>query len=98
MELQAFLQWVVASGGAGIITYFALAEIEALANLKPEPKRYVAIGISAVLAVGAYLAMVGMNYMPAPQEWTGWVEQVFLYATTGFGLSQIIHARADLKE
>ena len=96
MELRTFLEWIVASGGAGIITYFLFAEIRALVELKPAPKRYAAFGISAVLAAGAYLAMVGMGYAPAPQAWNGWVEQVFLYATTGFGLSQIIHAKADL--
>ena len=96
MELQTFLEWVIASGGAGIATFFLIQEVKALATLAPAPKRYAAIAISGGIAVAAYLAMVLMGYAPTPQAWNTWVEQVFLYASTGFGLSQIIHGTVAL--
>lgn len=95
MELGEFLPWVT-TAGAGVAAYWLMEEIEALAELAPQMKRRVACVISAALAMGAYLAMIGMGYAVMPAGARGWIEALFAVATGAFGLSQMVHGERRL--
>ena len=95
MELKQFLPWL-STVGAAILAYWLVGEISRTDVLSPKAKRRVAYGIAAVVAVGAYLLMVAMQYVPAPAGWRAWVEALFLVASGSFGLSQLIHGEREL--
>jgi hypothetical protein len=97
MELKAFLQWAVSSGGAGIIAYYLLSRWPWFAAQDAERKRYVAIAATFLLADVLYLALVFAGYDAMPVGVLGWVEALFLTGTTAFGLSQVIHGARDLR-
>lgn len=98
MELRLLITWVVSGGGAGVIGYWLMANIKWLANIpSAETKRYVSYAVVAVVAVVFYALGIGLAYTPVPVGWIGWVEQLVLIGTTAFGLSQLIHARIDLR-
>ncbi len=97
MELKAFLQWAVSSGGAGIIAYFLLGKWRWFAAQDAERKRYVAIAATFLLADALYLALVFAGYDAMPVGVLGWIEALFLTGTTAFGLSQVIHGARDLR-
>jgi ABC-type dipeptide/oligopeptide/nickel transport system permease subunit len=96
MELKELLAWVISGGGAGVFAYFLIERIAALKALAPEPKRYVAIALSGVLAVGAWFIAAAMGYAAWPVGANAWIEQLFSVATYAFALSQIIHGAAKL--
>ena len=96
MELSELLSWVISGGGAAVVAYFLIERVAALKALAPEAKRYVAIALSAVLAVGAWFCAAAMGYAAWPVGANAWIEQLFLIATSAFTLSQIIHGAARL--
>jgi len=93
MELTDFLGWILSGGGAGVLAYFLMDRIPALALLASESKRYVAFGLSALFAMLAFAGLVGLGVQPLPVSAVEWVNKLFLVATSAFALSQIIHAR-----
>jgi len=97
MELKEFLVWFT-TAGAAIAAFYLVEKIARLAELPAEPKRIAAFALAGGLAVAAWLAQVGLAYIPAPVGWVAWVEQVFAVATAAFGLSQLIHGRAVLSK
>lgn len=96
MELREFLAWLTSGVGAGIAAFFLMEKVSYFRNLPPEPKRYAAIALNALIACGAWSLGVAVGYQAAPIGGLAWVEQLFLVGTTAFGLSQVIHARAAL--
>jgi hypothetical protein len=92
MKLQALLSWLASGGGAGVVTYYIIRET-LLETLEPKPKRYVAIGLSFVLACLAFTGLVALGYAEPMGSAQAWVEKLFLVGTSAFGLSQIIHAQ-----
>jgi hypothetical protein len=95
MELRELLVWFT-TVGAAIITYELMDGIPALAAMESRRKRIVAFAMSAGFAILAWLAQVGMLYVPAPVGARAWVEAVFAVGTAAFGLATLIHTR-DLK-
>jgi hypothetical protein len=95
MELRQLLVWFTTIGAA-IITYELMDGIPALAVLEARAKRIVAYAMSAGFAILAWLAQVGMLYVPAPVSARAWAEAVFAVGTAAFGLATLIHTR-DLK-
>jgi len=95
MELSAFLPWVT-TVGAGLLAYWLLDEVPALTRLGPKAKRRLAYILSAAVAILAYLAMMGMHYVPVPADARAWIEVLFVVGTGAFGLSQIIHGEREL--
>lgn len=91
MELRTFLDWII-TGGAGVLAYLFMGWITWLKNLAPKPKRIAAFAISAVIAMVGYTAAVFAGYQEIPVGF-GWVEKLFLMATTAFGLATLIHIR-----
>ena len=95
--LKQALSWIVAGGGAGIITYFVM-ENWIPKTLSAEAKRYVSLAMAAVVAMAAFAGAVGMKYLADPVTVQGWTESLFSVAFVATGLSQVIHGRAKLRE
>jgi len=96
--LQQVLSWVVAGGGAGIVTYFAMENWVPDDLLSHEGKRYLSLALAAVLAMAAFSLSVLLGYQPDPTTVQGWAESLFAVAFVATGLSQVIHGRMKLRE
>ena len=92
MPFKEFLVWVTTIGAA-LITYELIEHVAQLAALESRLKRIVAYAMSAGFAIAAWLAQVGMLYVPAPVGARAWVEAVFAVGTAAFGLATLIHTR-----
>jgi hypothetical protein len=92
MPLKEFLVWLTTIGAA-ILTYELIEHVPKLAALEARTKRIVAYAMSAGFAILAWLAQVGMLYVPAPVGPRAWVEAIFAVGTVAFGLSTLIHTR-----
>jgi hypothetical protein len=95
MELEKILVWVTTPGAAWL-AYWLINNVAWLSAKGPRAKRFWACGISAGLAIAAYLAQIAMQYQPAPVEWRAWIEALVLVGTTAFGLATLIHGAKDL--
>jgi hypothetical protein len=98
MDLKTFLSWA-AEVGAAYLGFWIIERI----TLEGPPstwsalqKRLMAYAITAGLATIAFLALIAMQYTPAPATARGWIEAIFLVSTTAFGLGQIIHGGTKL--
>lgn len=92
---------LVVNGGAGVLVYAWLQKAAWYQNIEaPDVKRWIAAGITAGLAVLAYLALVVLGFAELPQaDWRSWLIQlanIFIGAFVAFGTSQLSHTR-DLK-
>lgn len=96
MELSDFLL-IFVSGGGGVVVYWLMERIPALANLAPEYKRYLSLLLSGLLPIPFWLAGIAMNYWPAPVDWRGWVEAAFAIAAGAILASQAVHGRQKLR-
>jgi len=96
-QLYQMLQWFVAGGGAGVVSYWLMERVPQLANLAAEYKRYASVALSAVLAMVAYSLAVALNYQASPGDLQGWLEALFAAASVAVGLSQVIHGRVKLR-
>lgn len=97
MELQDFLL-IFVSGGGGIVVYWLLEHVPALANLSSEMKRYVSLALAAMLPIPFYLLGVAMQYWSAPADWRSWVESLFAIAAGAVIASQAVHGRRQLRD
>jgi TRAP-type C4-dicarboxylate transport system permease small subunit len=97
MELKEFFVWLVSGGGAGLVAYWLIGVIPWLEDMAPEPKRYVALALTGLLAAGAFAVTVVLGYQSVPGTWLAWVEQIFSVIAVAIGLSQAIHARRVLR-
>lgn len=99
VTLQGFLALFVAGGSiVGVAVYWLMDTVAFLKNLSPAQKRFVSLGMSALLPVAAWLLMLVMGYDAAPLTWQGWVERVFTLALTPILVSQGIHGVRDLRQ
>jgi len=96
--LKLALFWLVGGGGSAVATYFAVERIRPLAELQSEYKRWVSLGLAAVLSMAAYAGAVGLNYVDAPIGWQAWLESLFAVGGLSAGLGQLIHGRAKLSQ
>jgi len=96
-NLKDFLVWVL-TPGAGVLAYWLMENVQFLVDLEARLKRFVAFGLSAVLGILAFLAMVGMGYQAVPVDWRAWVEALFGVAAVAGGLSQILHGLLKLRK
>ena len=97
MELSEFLTWLVNGGGAGIVAYWLMDNLEFLRGLSSEWKRYASLGLAAGLAMLAFAAGVWLGYVDAPAGAQGWLEALFSVAALALGISQAWHGRAKLR-
>ena len=96
-QLYQVLQWFVAGGGAGVVSYWLMENVSQLKALASEYKRYASVALSAILAMAAYALAVGLNYQASPGDLQGWLEALFAAASVAVGLSQVIHGRVKLR-
>ena len=98
LSLGEALAWVLSGGGAGVIAYFAVGKIKALNELASDYKRYVSIALTAALALAAWGAGMGMQYLAVPADWRGWVEAAFSTISLALITSQGLHGVIDLRQ
>ena len=95
MELSEWLIWLVAGGGAGVVTYWLLERLP-LEGWTAEAKRYLALSLSALLACVAFAASVGLDYRPDPGTAQAWFEALFAVAFVAVTSGQVVHGRLRL--
>lgn len=98
MELNEFLLWLIAGGGAGVVGYWLMNQVAKYwPDLSSELKRYLSLIIAAGLAMLAYYVQTLMSYVPTPETTQAWIEVLFSVAAVAIGLSQTIHGRFRLR-
>ena len=96
MELSEVLLWVISGGGGAVVTWL-MSNVQALANLAPDYKRYVSWLLSAVVPLAAWGAMLGLGYEPIPASWQAAAERVFALVFIAFSTNQGLHAVTELR-
>ena len=94
--LMQFLFWIAGGVGAGALTYYLFENVPQLAALSPKLKRYGSLALSAVLAMAAFAAAVGLGYFDTPAGAQGWLEALFAVAFVAVGGSQWLHGARKL--
>lgn len=97
MELRDFLL-IFVSGGGGVVVYWLMENVPALAGLASEYKRYLSLLLSALLPIPFWLLGIAMNYWSAPVDWRAWVEAIFAIAAGAILASQAVHGRKQLRD
>ena len=97
LSLGEAIAWVLSGGGAGIIAYFVVGKVKFLKELGPDYKRYASLGITALLALAAWGAGLGMEYLKMPVDWRGWMEAAFSVIAIALFAAQGIHGAVDLR-
>ena len=102
-NLYDVLAWLM-TAGAGVCAWGILDVAErrqwlpGLATLDFEAKRWVALGVAAVLTLAAWGVSMLFFYVAPPQSWRAGVEEVvrqlLVSLPLAFTASQIAHARA----
>ena len=102
MDLRTLLTTLVASGIGGTAAYWLLEKWAWFAGLTAEYKRFAALALNALVAILAYLAMLGMGYQTPPADWRAWIETianvVIALGATTFAVSQVWHGARDLSK
>lgn len=83
--------------GASEAAYWLMEKVKYLAQLQPECKKYTALAIAFVVADLAWLATVGLGYVTMPVGFVSWLEMLVGVGLAGSGLSQVWHARRELR-
>ena len=95
--LQAALAWL-ATEGASLFSSWGLERIKAFQKLSSEYKLYVSYAVTGLVGVLAYLAMMGMQYVPVPVGYIVWIETLFAVAAVAILGPQIVHRVSRLRE
>jgi hypothetical protein len=103
INLYDVLQWLM-TAGAGVVAWGLLDVAErrnwlpGLATLDFEAKRWTALGVAALLTLGAWGVSMLFFYVAVPTSWRAGVEeavrQLLVSLPIAFTASQIAHARA----
>lgn len=98
--LMELLVWVLSGGGAGILAYALIAQLDAVGVLTAwtkEAVRYLALAMAALFAVIASVGGMGLGYWAWPIGVTAWVETLFSVIAVALGLSQALHGAFKLR-
>jgi hypothetical protein len=96
MTLKEAIAWVLSQGGAGMVAFWIVEKIISN-NWRADHKRYIAFVLTAAIACGSFYFATVMGYMPTPQTWRGWIEQLFQAASGAILVSQVAHAAIVLR-
>ena len=91
MELAVFLQ-ALSTWLAGPAAWFLVEKVKFLQALEPDTKRYVAFGVSAVIAALGWLGLIVIGDVPLPGSALEWVSKLWLVMTSSFGLATLLNA------
>ena len=95
IELPVVLLWLFSGGGATVVSYWLMGK-GFLATLPSEQKRYVSMGLAALLACVAFVAAVALGYADEPAGSKAWLEQLFAIAGLAITGGQALHGRLNL--
>ena len=98
LSLGEAIAWVLSGGGAGVIAFFLMEKVRFLADLGSDYKRYASILLTGVLALAAWGAGMGMQYLTVPADWRGWVEAAFSTIAVALVTAQTIHGATALRQ
>ena len=93
--LSEILVWVT-TAGAGVLAYWLMEEIDWLAQLAPQPKRFVSFALTGAIALAAWGVQIVMAYAQAPVGWRGWIEAAIAIAAAAIAVAQGVHGVRDL--
>ena len=96
MDLTSALTWIISGGGAAYAGFWLVDNVDALARLVGDYKRYAAFTLTAAIAVGAWCALSALTGEPWPVGFAGWVSQLFSVASVAIIAGQGIHAATTL--
>ena len=91
--LAQVLAWLVSGPGAGVLAFWALGKWAWFLEQSAEHKRYLSLGLTALLAMAAFSGSVGLGYTTSPGTAQAWVEALFAVSFLACGFSQAIHGR-----
>ena len=97
ITLLATVLTYLSGPAAGIAAYYLIDRVPKLKALSAEYKRYASLALAAILAMGAFIASVGLSYQVRPISPQGWLEALFAVAGVAIGLSQSIHGYKKLR-
>lgn len=95
IELPVVLLWLFSGGGAAVVSYWLMGK-GFLATLPSEQKRYVSMGLAALVACAAFVATVALGYADEPTGSKAWLEQLFAIAGLAITGGQALHGRLQL--
>lgn len=91
MELAVFLQ-ALSTWLAGPAAWFLIEKVKYLQALEPDTKRYVAFGLSGVIAVAGWFGLLAIGKVAAPGNVVDWISEIWLVMTSSFGLATLLNA------
>ena len=96
MGLTDALVWVISGGGAAYAGFWLVDNVDALARLVGDYKRYAAFALTAIIAIGAWCGLTAVTAGAWPGDWRAWVSELFSVAATAIIAGQGIHAATTL--
>ncbi len=98
--LKELLVWLISGGGAGVLAYWVISQIDAsggLASWTKEAVRYLSLAGAGLFAVLASIGGMALGYWAWPVGATAWVETLFSVIAVAVGLSQVLHGALKLR-
>lgn len=89
--LEEFLKWLMGPGGA-VVGYWLMENLEVLASLGPEVKRYVSLLLPGCIAGVGWLLLAAVGYAPMPETALARFEALFAVFVAAVG-AQLLHGR-----
>lgn len=88
--LFQFLRWVV-TGGAGPVSQWICERWPWFQLQTSKVKQLLAVGVSSVVGMSAYMLAVAMLYQTAPVGWRAWLVSLVSAAAVSSGFSYAVH-------
>jgi len=98
MELTEALVWIISGGGAAYVGFWLVEHVAWFGQLASDLKRYAAFGLTAILAIAAWVAMIAVTGEPWPVGWQSWLSALFSVAATAIIAGQAVHGAVVLRK
>ena len=96
MDMEQIIAWILQGGGAGVIAYWIIERWAWAVALDPEPRQWVAWGISGTLGVGAWGLSLWFGLQAIPATPQAWVEALLFAAALAIMGAKAVHTRKQL--